>query len=82
MHRRVYKSLEKKPPLIKRSANLQSVNGGHLKIDGCVTLTFKVGSKEMKHKFFVSPSINRNFILGRDWLVQNGIRLYFDLGFL
>ena len=82
MHRRVYKSLKKKPPLIKRSANLQSVNGGHLKIDGCVTLTFKVGSKEMKNGFFVSPSINRNFILGRDWLVQNGIRLYFDLGFL
>ena len=30
----------------------------------------------------MSPSINRNFILGRDWLVQNGVRLYFDLGFL
>ena len=30
----------------------------------------------------MSPSINRNFILGRDWLVQNRVRLYFDLGFL
>ena len=30
----------------------------------------------------MSPSINRNFILGRDWLVQNGVRLYFDLVFL
>ena len=30
----------------------------------------------------MSPSINRNVILGRDWLVQNGVRLYFDLGFL
>ena len=30
----------------------------------------------------MSLSINRNVILGRDWLVQNGVRLYFDLGFL
>jgi hypothetical protein len=26
--------------------------------------------------------MNRNLILGRDWLVQNGIRLYYDLGCL
>ena len=37
---------------------------------------------ESTHGFYVSPSINRNFILGRDWLVQNGVRLYFDLGIL
>ncbi|VDI50167.1 Hypothetical predicted protein [Mytilus galloprovincialis] len=26
--------------------------------------------------------MNRNVILGKDWLVQNGVRLYFDLGCL
>jgi len=26
--------------------------------------------------------MNRNVILGKDWLTQNGIRLYFDLGCL
>ena len=36
----------------------------------------------MTHTFFISPSINRNFILGDDWLVQNGIRLYYDLGLM
>lgn len=82
MHRRVYNSLNKRPPLGKKNARLQSVSGGCLKLDGYVTLTFKIGDTEIKHSFFVSPSINRNFILGRDWLVQNGVRLYFDLGFL
>ena len=24
--------------------------------------------------------MNQNLILGRDWMVQNGVRLYFDLG--
>ena len=82
MHTRVYQSLKKKPPLVRKIANLQSVSGTCLKHDGYVTLSFKIGDTEIKHSFFVSPSINRNFILGRDWLVQNGVRLYFDLGFL
>ena len=82
MHTRVYQSLKKKPPLVRKIANLQSVSGTCLKLDGYVTLSFKIGDTEIKHSFFVSPSINRNFILGRDWLVQNGVRLYFDLGFL
>ncbi|MCG8045974.1 MAG: retropepsin-like aspartic protease [Candidatus Thiodiazotropha endolucinida] len=82
MHTRVYRSLKIKPPLVKKEAELQSVNGTCLKLDGYVTLTFQIGDTEIKHSFYVSPSINRNFILGRDWLVQNGVRLYFDLGFL
>ena len=43
VHRRVYRSA-----LTKKSAYLQSVNGGHLKIDGCVTLTLKVGGDRNK----------------------------------
>ena len=82
IHRRVYQALKKKPTMVKKNARLQSVNGGCLKVDGYVALTFKIGDTEITHSFYVSPSINRNFILGRDWLVQNGVRLYFDLGFL
>ncbi|MET0107142.1 MAG: retropepsin-like aspartic protease [Sedimenticola sp.] len=82
IHRRVYQALKNKPKLFKKNARLQSVNGGSLKVDGCISLTFKIGDTEISHLFYVSPSINRNFILGRDWLVQNGVRLYFDLGFL
>ena len=70
MHRCVYRALKRKPALIKKAARLQSVNGGLLKIDGFVTLSCKIGNTECTQGFYVSPSINRNFILGRDWLVQ------------
>lgn len=36
----------------------------------------------MSHKFYVVANMNRKAILGRDWLVENGVRLYFDLGCL
>lgn len=36
----------------------------------------------MSHVFYVVADMNRNIILGRDWLVQNGVRLYYDLGCL
>ena len=82
MHTRVYLTLKQKPAFIKTVERLQSVNGVLLKIDGFVTLSCKIWNTECTHGFYVSPSINRNFILGCDWLVQNGVRLYFDLGIL
>ena len=36
----------------------------------------------MSQKFYVTIGLNRNFILGRDWPKQNGVRMYFDLGIL
>ena len=66
IHRRVYKSLTKKSKLLKRNARLQSVNGGFIETDGYVNLSFKIGHTECTHSFYVSPSINRNFILGMD----------------
>ena len=36
----------------------------------------------MNHEFYVVEDVNRSFILGRDWLIKNGVRLYFDLGSL
>ena len=41
---------------------------------------FEIGGAETKHAFYVVRSMNRKLILGRDWLQQNGVRLYFDLG--
>lgn len=34
----------------------------------------------MSHPFYVVQGMNRNFILGRDWLIQNGVRINYDLG--
>jgi hypothetical protein len=36
----------------------------------------------MSQVFYVVADMNRNKILGRDWLVQNGVRLYYELGCL
>ena len=45
-------------------------------------LQIQIGNKSTPHDFFVANTLNRNAILGRDWLMQNGVRIYFDLGAL
>ena len=82
MHRRVYQSLKDAPRLINKKAYLQSVNGDSLSVDGCAEIDFTVGGTKLKHVFFIVSDMNRNMILGRDWLTKNGVRLYFDLGSL
>lgn len=80
MHRRVYDNLKDKPRLRNKHASLQTVNGEPLKLDGCAEINFEIGGLKMSHLFFVVPDMNRNLILGRDWLENNGVRMYFDLG--
>ena len=36
----------------------------------------------MSQKFYVTDGLNRNFILGRDLVKENGDRMYFDLGLM
>jgi hypothetical protein len=43
---------------------------------------FTCGKTEVTQLFFIVKDMNRNVILGKDWLTQNGVRLYFDLGCL
>lgn len=60
--------------------HLQSANGGSLEIEEKVDLTLEIGSLTMSHPFYVVQGKNRNFILGRNWLIQIGVRIYYDLG--
>ena len=82
MNTRVYRALHPKPQLKNRDIILQTANGSPLKIDGQTRLDVKIGNQCISHKFIVVNNLNRNIILGRDWLTQNGVRLYFDLGAL
>lgn len=82
MSDRVYRSLRPIPELQKRKVNLQAANGSPLHIDGLARLQIKIGNQVTPHDFFVIKNLNRNFILGRDWLTQNGVRMFFDLGAL
>ena len=82
MHERVYRSLKQAPKLTNKVINLQSVNGGVLDVKGCAEISFEIKGEKLKHVFYVVGNMNRNLILGRDWMTQNGVRLYFDLGCL
>ena len=39
----------------------------------------RTGNQPISHDFFVVKKLNRNLILDRDWLMQNELRMYFDL---
>ena len=55
--------------MIHKKVCLQSANGTELSI----------GGTEVSQDFFVIRDLNRNLILGLDWLKQNNVRIYFDL---
>ena len=80
MHRKVFDSLKKKPKLKNRKAFLQSVNGSELTVDGLAEISFEIGGLRMSHPFYVVNDMNRNLILGKDWLFTRGVRVYYDLG--
>jgi hypothetical protein len=82
IHSRIFASLKDKPKVFKRKAHLQSVSGQALNIEGCANITIKIGKTEVTQLFYIVKDMNRNVILGKDWLTQNGVRLYFDLGCL
>ena len=66
----------------KYFVNLHSVNGESLDVKGAIELYVELGGTKYIQKFYVVTNINRNVILGRDFLTTYGLRLYFDLGCL
>ena len=79
MHRRIYDQLKNKPRLVNKKVCLQSANGSELKCEGCITVQVCIGGTEMSQDFYVIRDLNRNLILGLDWLNQSNVRIYFDL---
>ena len=80
VHSRIYNCLRDKPKLKKQSALLQSVKGDSIDVDGCALLKYAIGKEKQEHEFFIVQQMNRNIILGRDWLKQFGVHMYYDLG--
>lgn len=79
---RVFKKMRPGLELQKRDIKLRTANGSPLYVEGLCRLQVKVGNKSTPHDFLIVKNLNRNVILGRDWLMQNGVRMYFDLGAL
>ena len=82
INRKVYRALNPRPDLMNKKISLQTANGSTLQIDGLANLRVRIGAQTNTHDFFVVKNLNRNIILGRDWLKQNRARIYFDLGAL
>jgi len=78
VHRRVFDQLKQGYDLGKQKVNLQAVNGNKLQVDGCATIKFKLGGRKFQHTFYVVDGLNRNVILGRDWIIDNKVVLYFN----
>ena len=68
--------------MVRAGPKLQAANGESLKVLGSTNLTFTVNGLTMRQTFCVTDGLNRNFILGMDWLKDNGVRIFFDLGML
>ena len=64
-----------------KHVRFQTANGTAIKIERCVNLNFEIGGT-MNHLSHAVSDLNINVILGRDWLKQNGVRCYYDLGSL
>ena len=77
--RRVYDSFKIKPKLFKHSLNLSTAANTPMHVDGFSELTFTLGGLKMSHKFYVVQNLNRNVIIGLDWLKSRGVRVYHDL---
>ena len=80
--KKMYDNLPFKPKMVRAGPKLQAANGESLKVLGSTNLTFTVNGLTMRQTFCVTDGLNRNFILGMDWLKDNGVRIYFDLGML
>ena len=82
LQKRVLDSMKNPPKLQNKKVNLQAVDGGLLDVLGLVELDITIGGSIFKHNFYVVSTMNRNAILGRDFLTTHGVRLYYDLGYL
>ena len=79
MNSRVLKSLKNPPKLSKQKVSLQAVNGEALNVEGSANFEFEIGGTKLEQKFYIVSNMNRNIILGTDFLTEQGIRIYFDL---
>lgn len=76
---RIFKTFPKTPKLKKETMTLQTVGSTPLRVIGSVELPFQMRQLTLCHRFYIVDGMNRNCILGLDWLRQNGVRMYFDL---
>ena len=80
IHRRVLKNVHPQPKLIRKTnIQLETSNGTSLGVIGETEIELKIGGQTIRQTFVVCTNLNRNIILGRNWMRRNGVRVYMDL---
>ena len=79
---KVYEFFQPRLELERKDLKLRTVNGSPLLFVDLACLQFRIGNQSTPHDFFVVKNLKRNLELDRDWLMQNGLRMHFDLGAL
>ena len=82
LNRKIYDRIKTLPPLTCKKINLQSVNGSPLTVDGSIEISIEIGGVKTKQLFHLVSNMKKNVILGIDFLKNNNVRLYYDLGCL
>ena len=67
MSEKMYTRLGKKDGLRSTTYALQGAGGKPLNVLGTTNFSFKLGSKQYRHKFYVIQHASRNLILGTDF---------------
>ena len=72
--------MKNKPKLQRHKLDLMTAGNTPLHIDGLSEFEFMIGGLKMTHKLHVVRNLNRNVIVGLDWLQSRGVRVYHDFG--
>ena len=79
-----YKSIylsERKKNKSKETKCFSAIGRGWLiDIDEYGSLNYEIGRGKQEHEFFGVPEMNRDIILGRDWLTHFGVHMSYDIG--
>ena len=73
-----YRRTKHRGELMRSDMNMSQVNGGKIKITGMVDLKVKVGGIDRPHRFYITPGLCNELILGEDWMRQNKVQLDYE----
>ena len=72
--------MKNKPILQRHKLDLMTAGNIPLHIDGLSEFEFMIRGLKMTHTFYIVGNLNRNVIVGLDWLQSRGVCVYHDFG--
>ena len=79
INEKTFEKLKPKREIVDKNINLQTAGGESLTVVGQTMLEFKLADTKFVHPFIVIRNLNRNIIIGGDFMEKQGVRIYYDL---